>query len=256
MTVPGRLLEAVARRPLLRRLVRPVVAFAAVVTAGVVGFVALAGIGPVDAAFWLLDPTSIELYFEHHDGPDRLVKAYAIAILSGLVVTGLWTGETLFSAAFGGQLTDELTAMNVHRRIDERESHAIVCGYGTFGRTVAEGLAADGREPVVVEHQTDLYEQAVDDGFLAIEGDARTDETLEAAGVERAATVVGAVDDANTNVQIAVTATERAPDVRLVVRAGGEMDEALARRVGADEVIVPEVVSGQQLSRTLRDGES
>lgn len=251
MTLPGGPLTAILRRPLLRRLVRPVLAFAAVVAAGVAGFVALAGVGPVNAAFWLLDPTSIELYFEHHDGPARLVKAYAIAVLSGLVVAGLWTGETLFSAAFGGKLTDELTAMTIHRRIDERESHAIVCGYGTFGRTVAEGLAADGREPVVVEHQPDLYERAVDDGFLAIEGDARTEETLRAAGVDRAATVVGAIDDTSTNVQIAIAATERAPDVELVVRAGDEMDEALAKRVGADEVIVPEVVSGQQVCREL-----
>ncbi|GAB3679396.1 hypothetical protein GCM10028857_00720 [Salinarchaeum chitinilyticum] len=251
MTVPGRLIEAVARRPLLRRLVRPVLAFGAVVAAGVLGFVALTGIGPVNAAFWLLDPTSIELYFEHHDGPARVVKAYAIAVLSGLVVTGIWTGETLFSAAFGGQLTDELTAMTIDRRIDEQESHVIVCGYGTFGRTVAEGLRADDREPVIVEQQPELYERAVDDGFLAVEGDARTDETLRTAGVERAETVVGAVDDTSTNVQVAVAATERAPDVRLVVRAGDEMDEALARRVGADDVIVPEVVSGQQVCQGL-----
>jgi len=127
----------------------------------------------------------------------------------------------------------------------------IVCGYGTFGRTVAEGLLADDREPVIVEQNSENYERAIDDGFLAIEGDARTDETLRTAGIERAETVVGAVDDTSTNVQVAVAATERAPDVRLVVRAGDEMDEALAKRVGADEVIIPEVVSGQQVCQGL-----
>jgi Trk K+ transport system NAD-binding subunit len=42
-----------------------------------------------------------------------------------------------------------------------------------------------------------------------------------------------------------------APEVTLVVRVGDEMYESLARRAGADEVVIPEVVSGEQVIESL-----
>jgi hypothetical protein len=246
------LVAAFARRSVLRRLLRPLLAFAAIAVAGVVGFVGLAGVGVVDALFWLFDPTSIELHFERHDGPATLVKAYAMVILGGLIVAGLWTGETLLSALFGGKIFEEVTRMQTTQQIDELTDHVIICGYGTFGKTMAERLRETGTSVVVIERSDEQYERAIDDGVLTIQGDARQEETLLDAGVKRAATVIGAIDDTNANVKIAVTASQLAPKVRIVVRAGDQMDEAVARRVGADEVIVPEVVSAEQVCDGLR----
>lgn len=251
MTGSSSILGAFARRSLLRRLLRPLVAFAALVVAGVAGFSTVEGVGTVDALFWLLDPTSIELHFQRHEGPARLVKGYAIVVLSGLVLVGLWTGETVFSAAFGGRLHEEVTQMQLQQRIDDCEDHVIVCGYGTFGKTIAARLAETDRSVVVVERGDTQYQRAVDNDFLAVRGDARQEDVLLDAGVKRAATVVGAIDDTTANVQIAVTSSQLAPTVRLVCRAGDQMDEAVARRVGADEVIVPEVVSAEQVCSRL-----
>jgi len=251
MNGPGRLVEALTRRTLLRRMLRPVIAFASVVVAGVAGFSTLGGVGVVDALFWLVDPTSIELHFQDHDGPARLVKAYAIVVLSGLVVAGLWIGETLLSAAFGGRIQEELRAMQLEGSIDALEDHVVVCGYGTFGRTVATRLYEEDRDVVVIEHQDAQYERAVEDGMLAVNGDARREETLVGAGVKRADTVIGAIDDSNANIQISIAASQLAPTVTLVVRAGDEREETLARRAGADEVVIPEVVSGEQVCTTI-----
>lgn len=244
-------LHALAQRPILRRLLRPVITFLAVVAAGVWGFSTLGEIGVVDALFWLLDPTSIELHFQTHDGPVTLVKAYAIVVLTGQIVTGLWIGETFLSAAFGGQIQDELQHMNLERTIDELEMHVVVCGYGTFGRTIAARLQETDRDVVVIENQDAQFQHALDDDLPAINGDARRAETLTDAGVTRAATVVGAIDDSKVNIQIAITTSRLAPTARLIVRAGDQMDEALARRAGADQVVVPEILSGEEVSSTL-----
>lgn len=238
-------------RPLIRHLARPILAFAAVVVAGVVGFVALAGIGVVDATFWLLDPTSIELHFVAHEGPETLTKAYAVAVLFGLIVTGLWIGETFVTAAVGGQLSEELQYMQIERAIEAVEDHVIVCGYGTFGKTVTAALEDADRNVVVVEVGDAQFEQAIEDDVLVVQGDARNEGTLSDAGLDRANAVVGAVDDANVNIQTVLAASQLAPSVRLVVRVGDESDATLARRAGADEVIIPEVVSGQQVGTTL-----
>ncbi|MFB6070020.1 MAG: TrkA family potassium uptake protein [Halanaeroarchaeum sp.] len=244
-------LVAVANRPFLRRLLRPLAAFGAIVALGVAGFSYWAHVGLVEALFWVIDPTSIELHYRAHDGDGRLVKAFAVLVRSGMVVTVFWIGETALASAFGGQIREELRHMKTERKIENRTDHVVVCGYGTFGKTIARSLEEDGRDPVVIEHQEAQFERALEDGLLAVHGDARREEVLVDAGVKRASTVVAAIDDSNANIQIAITASQLAPNVRIVVRVGDAMYEQLARRAGADDVIIPEVASGEQVSGAL-----
>lgn len=249
--MPHPIVAVVAGRPLLRQAVVPLAAFGATVVAGVVGFMLLGGVGVIEAAFWLVDLTSIELHFEGADGPEAATKAYAVLVTVGLVVTGIWVGETVLSAAFGGQMQEELRHMQTDRAISDVEDHVIICGYGMFGQTIAERLDGNGVDVVVIELDETEYERALGEGVLALRGDARREETLREAGIERARTLVTAVDDSNANIQTAITAGQIAPTVRLVVRVGDAMYEPLARRAGADEVIIPEVVSGEQVTESL-----
>ena len=48
-----------------------------------------------------------------------------------------------------------------------------------------------------------------------------------------------------------MNASQIAPSVRLVVRVGDETYEQLARRAGADRVVVPEVASAEQVTADL-----
>jgi voltage-gated potassium channel len=228
----------------VRAALRPLSAFTATVVAGLAGFAALPGVGVVDAAFWLLDPTSIELHFQHHDGPERLTKAYAVVVFAALVVAGVWVGESVLDAAFDGKLTNELQRMRSQQAIDDLTDHTVICGYGMFGRTVADRLDRRGDDVVVVESDGDVATTAAGDDRLLVQGDARDEAVLRRAGVDRARAVVAGIDDSNANIQIAIVTSQLAPDSRLVVRVGDEMYESVARRSGADDVVIPEVVSG------------
>ena len=243
----GGVVSRIAAR--LRTALLPVGTLVATAAAGIVGFVALAGVSAVDAAFWLLDPTSIELHFENHAGPERLVKAYALAVFGGLLLAGIWTGETVLNAAFGGRVMEELERMQRDRRIESLSDH-VVCGFGMFGRTVAERLSEAGEEVVVVERDEEELESLPAEA-LAVVGDARQEPVLAEAGVGEAKAVVAAIDDSATNVQTAIVGSQLGPSVRLVVRVGDEMYENLARRAGADEVVIPEVVSAEGVSDLL-----
>jgi len=234
----------------VRQAWRPVLAFATTVTVGILGYVLLANIGVVEAVFWLVDPTSIELHFQTHAGPERLTKGFAVLVVTALLLSGLWIGETVLETAFDGQLSAALSLMQQQERIEKLENHVVVCGYGMFGQTVADRLRAAGRAVVVVERDESVFERAADTG-LAVRGDAREETVLADAGIERASALVAAIDDSNANVQISIVASQLAPDLRLVVRVGDEMYESLAKRAGADEVIIPEVVSGTEASELL-----
>ncbi|MFB6281998.1 MAG: TrkA family potassium uptake protein, partial [Haloferacaceae archaeon] len=181
----------------------PLATFGGLLVVGVAGFVALTGITVIDAAFWLLDPTSIELYFETHGGPERATKAFALVLFGALILTGIWVGESALDAAFDGRLGRELTRMQTQRTIENLSGHAVICGHGMFGRTVAQRLRERGRDVVIVESDPGERERMADDA-LVVDGDARREETLREAGVDRAGTVVAAIDDSNANIQIGV----------------------------------------------------
>lgn len=228
--------------PIVRRVLKPLVAFGAVVLAGLVGFMQLGHVGLVEAAFWLVDPTSIELH-----GAGRTVKGFAVLVIVGMVSTGLWVGETVVAAVFGGELGTQIERMQQTHEIEALDDHTIICGYGMFGRTVAAELGRTGRDVVVIESDDQQYERAIDDGWLCVQGDARREQTLVDAGVDRCRAVVCAVDDSNVSIQVAIMTTQIAPHALVTVRIGEEMYEPLAQRAGADRVVIPEVVSGKEI---------
>ena len=233
-------------RPLLKRALVPIAAFLTVCLVGVAGFVYLEEVSVVRAAFWLLDPTSLELYGVGDD-----TRAFGLVVVAGLVLSALWIGESVVGVIFGGQIQEELKRMNTKRRIDEFSGHLIICGYGSFGRTVAKTLSNAGRDVVVIERDDQRFESIDDDGIPAVNGDARMEEALEKAGIERADAVVGAIDNSNANIEIAILASQLAPDLRVIVRVGNQRYSKLARRAGADDVIIPEIRSGQDVSQSI-----
>jgi hypothetical protein len=240
-------LVIVPDRPLLRKTWRPIATFVVVATVGVAGFVTLEGVSVVEALFWLLDPTSIEL---HGVGDD--VRAFALVVFGGLILSGLWMGETVVEAAFHGQIQEELKRVHMKRQIEDLSGHVVVCGYGMFGRTIANTMREDGRDVVAIETNDQEFTRVETDEILGVRGDARLEGTMKDAGIDRADVLVAAIDDSNANIQIAITASQLAPSLTVVVRVGDEMYEPLARRAGADEVVIPEIVSGQQVTQTLR----
>lgn len=94
-------------------------------------------------------------------------------------------------------------------------------------------------------------QRAIDDlaGHVVVESDPeerdRIDEDVLVVGVS------AGIDDSNANIQIGVSTSQITPEARLVVRIGDEMYESTARQVGADSVVIPEVVSGTDVVKEL-----
>jgi voltage-gated potassium channel len=228
-----------------------VTALVSVLAGTVFGFVVLADIGVIEATYWIISPSSITLHFQANSGPKTATEGFAVLARVSLVIVGLWLGQTVVSALFGGQITEELKRVQQKRSISELSGQAVICGYGMFGRTVAERIEETGQDVVVIERDEETIAVAERDGLLVVDGDARQEPTLELANVERANTVVAAIDNSNVNLQIAIVARQLAPEATLVVRIGDEMYESTARRAGADIVVIPEIMSGDDVADEL-----
>jgi voltage-gated potassium channel len=91
-------------------------------------------------------------------------------------------------------------------------------------------------------------ERARKKGYLIVEGDAATDATLLAAGIERARGLLAASDSDAGNTYIVLAAKALSPHLFVVARAGQPISEERVRRAGADRVISPYAIGGRRMA--------
>jgi voltage-gated potassium channel len=137
------------------------------------------------------------------------------------------------------------------RELRRMERHTIVCGFGRVGRTVADQLTAEGRVVVVVDMDPQRLQLATDRGLLYVQGDASHDDTLLAAGVERANGIVACTADDAENILVSLAAKGLNRSVFVVVRLKDENNESKARRAGADRVIAPAAIGGRRIAALI-----
>jgi voltage-gated potassium channel len=103
---------------------------------------------------------------------------------------------------------------------------------------------------VVIERNVDRMHLAMDQGFLAVEADASSEEVLRRVGIDRARGLIAAVSTDAENVYAVLSARLLKPDLFIVGRAESEDAKTKLRRAGADRVISPYHLGGLQLAQT------
>jgi monovalent cation:H+ antiporter-2, CPA2 family len=117
----------------------------------------------------------------------------------------------------------------------ERDDRAVVVGYGPTGRTVARLLRENGVSPTIVELNIDTVRALREEGVSAVYGDARHPNTLVAAGIRHAATLIVSGADGGAPETIRV-ARELNPPVHVFARGAYLRDVPKLRGAGAEEV--------------------
>ena len=160
------------------------------------------------------------------------------------VVTLSLMGVAISEGAFG----QRTVRRRMQRRIGALSDHYIVCAYGRVGRTAARELAEEGVPFVVLEPKDELVELMEDDDILFLIGDSTSDESLRAAGIERARALLCAVDSDADNVYIALAARSLNPDIFIVGRASDPTAADRLHKAGADRVISIYASTGQHMA--------
>ena len=113
---------------------------------------------------------------------------------------------------------------------------AVVIGYGPTGRTVIRLLRDNDIEPTVIELNIDAVRALKEEGLDAIYGDATRPETLEAAGIARAGTLILSSAGMTDSDEVIRTARGLNPDIRVLARAPYLRDLTVLKAAGADSV--------------------
>lgn len=128
------------------------------------------------------------------------------------------------------------------------KGHAIVCGYGRVGSSVATRLASRGIDLVVVDGDEPRIETARASGYAVVRGNATHEDVLSAAGLDRARVLIACVHSDSDNLSIVLSARAREPDLYILARASEREAERRLRLAGADRVITPPEVGAERLA--------
>ena len=115
------------------------------------------------------------------------------------------------------------------------QDRAIVVGYGPTGRTVVRLLRENGIQPTVIELNMDTVRAMRQEGISAVYGDARDPDTLVAAGVRHAATLIISGADSGAPETIRA-ARELNPEQHIFARGAYLRDVPALRRAGAEHI--------------------
>lgn len=227
----------------MRRLVVAVSALAAVVLVGTAGYLVL-GFTLLEAVYQTVT-TVATVGFREVRPLSAAGEAFTIVLILLGVGTVLYNLGVLVEAVTEGHLREHLRRRRMERDIARLGDHVIVCGFGRVGRSATRYLRDRGHEVVVVDTDASRLEGAAEHH---VHGDAARDETLRAAGIERARALVCALDTDADTMYATLSARALRPDLVIISRARTLDSKEKLVLAGATRAVNPQLIGGRRMA--------
>jgi Trk K+ transport system NAD-binding subunit len=187
---------------------------------------------------------------------ETAVTARGPLVTGGAIAAML--GGIIFTSIFIGYVSSALTraqwmALQGMRRI-RAHGHIVICGGGKIGSAVINLLTAAGKRVVVIESNPDasLVRRARDRDVDLLTGDAQRDDALDLCDIPHAAAVLALTDNDAINVEIALGARARRPDVPLVVRMDNDAFASAVSEIFGIAAFSPSALTAPALAGLAR----
>lgn len=233
--------------PLLSRLRRALTFLGICFAVSVIGYKLLTDCDWTEAVYFTVITMSTVGYGEEttREAP---VQIFTIAVILVGVMAGAYTFGLIVQTMIEGQFNKAFGVRRMNREIDQLSGHALICGYGRIGKTIAAELARRDKPFVIIDSDQSIVEQSIEEHQLVVSGDATDEEFLLQAGIKRASTLVIALKSDADNVFLTLTARNLNPNLRIIARGEEATTEKKLRQAGADQVVLPAVIGGRRMA--------
>ncbi len=179
----------------------------------------------------------------------RLFTILLIFVGVGFV---LYLFSRITEAIVEGGLQATLGRLRMKKEVARLRDHYIVCGFGRIGQVICKILAENRKPFVVIEKKAELVDRIAGMGYLALEGEAADEDTLTAAGIERARGLIAVVSTDADTVYITLTARGMRPELFIIARSSGaEGAEKKLIRAGANRVFSPYEIGATRMAQEV-----
>jgi len=223
-----------------------VVLVLSVLVVGTVGYMLIEQLSFVDALYTTIGMmTTVGLLIRPLSEQGRL---FTITMLVLGVGSLLYTFGAGMEFVIEGHLGHAIRRQLMDNKIARLRNHYIVCGYGRVGSQIAIDLSAAHIPFVVIDELDSNVANCISHGYLALQGDATSDELLREAGIQHARCLLVATDNDAHNIYITLSARHLNTKLFIVARANRDETEAKLKLAGADRALSPYAIAGHRMA--------
>ena len=137
----------------------------------------------------------------------------------------------------------------------KQSTYTVIIGCGRLGANLANTLSEEGENVLILDKNKDSFRKLSSSfGGLGVEGDGTELETLKAADVQRADTVIAVTNNDNIHIMIAQIAKECFSVKTVISRLFDPERECVYQELGID-TICPAVLSANEIDKILNRNE-
>ncbi|MDE5420427.1 NAD-binding protein [Labilibaculum sp. DW002] len=151
-----------------------------------------------------------------------------------------------------GVFRRNLKDYRIVRSIEKLKGHVIVCGYGRNGKQACLELIEHGENVVVIDSEESSIDRIrLQPELLFVQGDATQEDVLNMANIAEAKALITAIPNDAENVYVVLTAREMNSKIKIISRSEKSQSDNKLKRAGADNVIMPDRIGGQQMAKLV-----
>lgn len=225
---------------------RSVILLLAVVVLGTSGYTLTEGWDLWDAFFFTIVTISTVGYGDY--GLSGAGEKFTVVLMFVGIGSLTYALSQIMQAAVAFGFDKE---RQMQRQISNLRDHVIVCGMGRIGMEVCSHLDEAGMGFVAIDRTEETVEEARRLGWVALQGDATDDNTLLAAGIRRARSLVCVASRDSDNIVVTLSAHSIVPELDIFSRAENADSIRKIRRAGATHVVSPVLVGGRRITDAI-----
>jgi voltage-gated potassium channel len=231
-------------------LIQGVVYILVVMILGTAGYL-IAGWNMSDAFYMVIITLFTVGYGEVHPIVTPGLRAFTITLIVMGCTGMIYLTGALVQFLTATQLQNIFGLKRMKNDIDRLEGHVIVCGFGRIGRLLSRDLKSAGQKFVVIERQEDRIVNARGMGYLAIQGEATDERTLNEAGIARARLLATVLPDDAANVFITLSARSLNKTMTIIARGEAPTTEGKLIHAGANQVVLPAHIGAERIAEMI-----
>jgi len=152
---------------------------------------------------------------------------------------------------FQRSLANVLGRRTMMKKIAQMKQHTIICGYGRTGSRVVAELQAANKPFVVIEQNEEIAKRLEEQSIPCIADDAIEEETLDAANICKADSLVAALGSDAENLFLTLTASGLCSNLRIIARVHDPENTRKFQKAGATRVVSPIASGANQIAQLI-----